>query len=58
MKCKDFMNIIQEETEFELFKGDRIGVFLVSDIGIEKYYEDRVICIYTNKDRLVICLEY
>ena len=58
MKLKDILNYIDECKEFELHKGDRIGVFQVTDIGLDEYLEYEITMLSIDNQRLIICLKY
>ena len=44
--------------EFELYKGERIGVFKITDKGINQYLEENINIFEVINNRLVIDLEY
>ena len=58
MKLKDLLKIIDEYQYFQLFKGDRIGRFVKSDLGIEPYLEEEVWNIKVEDEVLEIALKY
>ena len=58
MKLKDILNHIDSDLEFELYKGERIGVFKINDKGIDLYLEEEINIFEVQKNRLVIDLKY
>ena len=58
MKLKDLLKIIDEYQYFQLFKGDRIGIFDKNDLGIEPYLEEEVLYIQVEDEVLEIALKY
>ena len=57
MTLENLLKVIKSDLEFELYKGNRIGVFNTEDIGLEKYLDDEVNGIEVDNKRLVICLD-
>lgn len=58
MKLKDLLNHIDSDLEFVLYKGDRIGVFKITDMGINQYLEEDINVFEIENSRLIICLKY
>lgn len=58
MKLKDMLNHLDSNLEFILYKGDRVGVFKITDRGINNYLEEEITVFEIEDNRLVICLNY
>ena len=58
MKLKDMLNHIDSDLEFELYKGERIGIFKITDKGVNQYLEEEIIIFQVRNNRLVIDLVY
>lgn len=58
MKLKDMLNHIDSDLEFELYKGERIGIFKITDKGVNQYLEEEIIIFEVRNNRLVIDLVY
>ena len=58
LKIKDLLNHIDSDMEFELYEGERIGVFKITDKGINQYLEENNNIFEVINNRLVIDLEY
>lgn len=58
LKIKDLLNHVDSDMEFELYKGERIGVFKITDKGINQYLEENINFFEVINNRLVIDLEY
>ena len=58
MKLKDMLNHIDSDLEFELYKGERIGIFKITDKGVNQYLEEEIIIFEVRNNRLVIDLFY
>lgn len=57
IKLEKLLDLIEDEQEFELYKGNRIGVFIKNDIALDNYLDDEVNGIEVGKDRFIICLD-
>jgi hypothetical protein len=58
MKLKDILNHIDSDLEFELYKGERIGIFKITDKGVNQYLEEEIIIFEVRNNRLMIDLVY
>lgn len=58
MILKDMLNHLDSNLEFILYKGDRVGVFKITDRGINNYLEEEITVFEIEDNRLVICLNY
>ena len=58
MKLKDMLNHIDSNLEFELYKGERIGIFKITDKGVNQYLEEEIIIFEVRNNRLMIDLVY
>lgn len=58
MKLKDLLKIMDEYQYFQLFKGDSIGRFNKTDLGIENFLEEEVINLMVEDEVLEISLKY
>ena len=58
MKLEELLEIVDTEIEFELYKGDRIGIFCKKDKGLEEYYQSFVWNINVEDGKMVIGLSY
>lgn len=57
MTLENLLKVIKPDLEFELYKGNRIGVFNSEDTGLDKYLDEEVNEIEVENKRLVICLD-
>lgn len=58
MELEKILKVIDDETEFILYKGDRIGKFLKTDIALQNYEAEEVWALNVEEQTLVISLEY
>lgn len=58
MKLKNILKYIDSDLEFELYKGDRIGIFKITDKGVNQYLEEEIIIFEVRNNRLMIDLVY
>lgn len=58
MELEEILKVIDDETEFILYKGDRIGKFLKTDIALQNYETEKVWAINIENQTLTISLEY
>ena len=58
MKLKDLLKVIDDYQYFQLFKGDRVGRFAKSDLGLEPYLDEEVWNIQVEDEVLEIALKY
>lgn len=56
MKLKNILKYIDSDLEFELYKGDRIGIFKITDKGVNQYLEEEIIIFEVRNNRLMIDL--
>ena len=57
MKLEDLLDIINSKLEFELYLGDRIGIFSTDDKGLEQYLNNEINEIQVENERLIINLD-
>lgn len=57
MKLEDLLEIINSKLEFELYLGDRIGIFNRDDKGLKQYLNNEINEIQVENERLIICLD-
>ena len=50
------LNHIDSDLEFVLYKGDRLGVFKITDKVIDQYLDEEINVFEIDNNRLVICL--
>lgn len=57
MKLEDLLDVINPKLEFELYVGDRIGIFCTEDKGLREYFNREINEILIEEKRLIICLD-